>query len=86
VDNLNVMPIVFGLLAVIFAAGVARSLVQIVRHPGPEGSPLLPARAAQPAPEQPRAQPLQALLGAALYALILLVLGGLLSRRPSRRG
>ncbi len=82
-DNFNVMPIVFGLLALIFAAGVAYNLVQIVRHPSPETSPPLPARA-EPAPARSsRPRPGQALLGLVLYALGLLLLKGLLSRHRS---
>ena len=81
-DNLNVMPIVFGLLALLFAAGVARSLLQIVRHPGPEGATPLPARP-RPAPAHTSSShPLAALRGVARYGLGLLLLNRLVARHP----
>ncbi len=83
-DNLNVMSIVFGLLAVLFAAGVAHSLVQIVRHPGPEASPPILARPAPPPYPQRPAEHSGALLASGLFVFALLLLNGLLSRRLHR--
>jgi hypothetical protein len=82
VDNLNVMPIVFGLLALLFAAGVARSLLQIVRHPGPESAPPLPARPRPAVRSRSPSHPLAVLLGGAFYGLGLLLLNRLVARHP----
>lgn len=51
-DSFNVMPLVFGLLAMAFAAGVLRTLVPIVRHPPPEAS-ALPRASGEPSPAIP---------------------------------
>ncbi len=53
-DSINVMPFVFGGLAIVFGLNVLRYVLQIVRHPGRETSPPLlagaePARPAAPA-------------------------------------
>jgi hypothetical protein len=54
VDSFNVMPLVFGGLAVLFGLGVWRNLLQIVRHPRRETSPPMPVTAAPPPPAMAR--------------------------------
>ncbi|HLH20884.1 MAG TPA: hypothetical protein VK066_00050 [Chloroflexota bacterium] len=56
-DSFNVMPIVFGGLAVLFGIGVWRNVLRTVRHPGRETSPPIPAIAAAPAPSPPAPTP-----------------------------
>ena len=52
-DSFNVMPFVFGGFAVLFGLGVWHSLLEIVRHPGRETSPPIPAMT--PSPPSPPA-------------------------------
>jgi hypothetical protein len=51
-DSFNVMPLVFGLLAVVFATGVVRALLPIIRQPPPEAA-ALPRASGEPAPAIP---------------------------------
>jgi hypothetical protein len=82
-DSFNVMPFVFGGFAVLFGLGVWHTLVQIVRHPGPETSPPIPATTApSPPPTAPAHQDDRSLVDRALGLVVLGLL--VLSRARGR--